>query len=175
MRRSSGLRPSANAGTAERHATGHAHPRSAPSADGAAPFRSAGRLETPIPPNRANRTNDHKNGTPIRASHCPGDDELRVYKRIARASPSFPPLLSPEARDLVGGLLQRDPNARLGMVGAPAPGRGGWGAGGLGACRTAMPAKEWLVAGRQPKPNSPKAETVLNPPPHPSAAHARHS
>ncbi|GBF88184.1 phosphatase 2C and cyclic nucleotide-binding kinase domain-containing protein [Raphidocelis subcapitata] len=46
----------------------------------------------------------------------PGDDELRVYKRIARASPSFPAILSPEARDLVGGLLQRDPDARLGMA-----------------------------------------------------------
>jgi hypothetical protein len=46
-----------------------------------------------------------------------GDDELRVYKRIVRCAPSFPPLLGPEAKDLLGQLLVRDPNARLGMVG----------------------------------------------------------
>lgn len=39
-----------------------------------------------------------------------------MYKRITRCAPSYPPLLSPEARDLLAQLLVRDPNARLGMV-----------------------------------------------------------
>ncbi|KAI8469910.1 MAG: kinase-like domain-containing protein [Monoraphidium minutum] len=46
----------------------------------------------------------------------PGDDELRVYKRIVRCAPAYPPLLGPEAKDLIGQLLVRDPDARLGMA-----------------------------------------------------------
>lgn len=46
----------------------------------------------------------------------PGDDELRVYRRIARAAPAYPAVLSAEARDLISSLLVRDPDARLGVV-----------------------------------------------------------
>lgn len=46
----------------------------------------------------------------------PGDDELRVYKRIVRCQPAFPASLSANARGLLGQLLVRDPNQRLGLV-----------------------------------------------------------
>ena len=46
------------------------------------------------------------------------DDELRIYKRIARGHPRFPPQhdLSYEARDFIEKLLIRDPYKRLGAV-----------------------------------------------------------
>lgn len=48
---------------------------------------------------------------------APGDDELRVYRRIVSRHLTFPPHFSPAARDLLERLLQHDPAARLGGQG----------------------------------------------------------
>lgn len=45
---------------------------------------------------------------------APGDDELRVYRKIMSRSLVLPDHISPLARDLIDRLLQRDPEQRLG-------------------------------------------------------------
>ncbi|GIL79333.1 hypothetical protein Vretimale_16527 [Volvox reticuliferus] len=47
----------------------------------------------------------------------PGDDELRIYRRIVSRHLAFPGHFSPAARDLLERLLQHDPTARLGGQG----------------------------------------------------------
>ncbi|KAG2485550.1 hypothetical protein HYH03_015717 [Edaphochlamys debaryana] len=47
----------------------------------------------------------------------PGDDELRIYRRIVSRHLAFPAHFSPAARDLMERLLQPDPTARLGGQG----------------------------------------------------------
>jgi hypothetical protein len=49
----------------------------------------------------------------------PGDDELRIYRRIVKGAPAnhaWPDSLSAHAADLIGKLLQTDPAQRLGVV-----------------------------------------------------------
>ncbi|PNW77593.1 hypothetical protein CHLRE_10g443550v5 [Chlamydomonas reinhardtii] len=47
----------------------------------------------------------------------PGDDELRIYRRIVSRTLAFPPHFSPAARDLLERLLQHEPANRLGGQG----------------------------------------------------------
>eukprot|EP00195_Chlamydomonas_chlamydogama_P010756 CAMPEP_0202906016 /NCGR_PEP_ID=MMETSP1392-20130828/37031_1 /ASSEMBLY_ACC=CAM_ASM_000868 /TAXON_ID=225041 /ORGANISM="Chlamydomonas chlamydogama, Strain SAG 11-48b" /LENGTH=1079 /DNA_ID=CAMNT_0049594355 /DNA_START=194 /DNA_END=3430 /DNA_ORIENTATION=- len=45
---------------------------------------------------------------------APGDDELRIYRKITLRSLQVPPYFSPAAADLIDKLLQKEPAARLG-------------------------------------------------------------
>ncbi len=47
---------------------------------------------------------------------APGDDELRIYKRIVKGFVAYPPHVSGVAKDVMGQLLCRDPTQRLGAV-----------------------------------------------------------
>jgi serine/threonine protein kinase len=53
---------------------------------------------------------------------APGDDELRMYRKIITSPVCMPAHFSPAACDLVARLLQKDPAARLGTgpLGMPA-------------------------------------------------------
>eukprot|EP00798_Chlamydomonas_sp_ICE-L_P004753 gene4753-34503_t len=58
-------------------------------------------------------------GTPIGHNRCPmsgapGDDELRIFRKITARNLVFPPHFSPLACDLIEKLLQKDPQTRLG-------------------------------------------------------------
>mmetsp|Transcript_42463 Transcript_42463/g.127296 ORF Transcript_42463/g.127296 Transcript_42463/m.127296 type:complete len:1094 (-) Transcript_42463:580-3861(-) len=47
---------------------------------------------------------------------APGDDEMHVYRRVAKCAPAraLPPSASPQAADFVSALLRREPGDRLG-------------------------------------------------------------
>ena len=69
------------------------------------PFHS---LPHPI---QAPHTSTHPHPVIITA---PGDDELRIYRKILTSPVVMPSHFSPAACDLLGQLLNKDPTARLG-------------------------------------------------------------